>query len=83
MTKVCSDVRHTGSSDFIFEKYIQNTVKWDFKGIQLNVPAEVDEYLTFQYGEDWTTPKQTVTYSTNTFVRLLVLDKDMDTRSFA
>lgn len=69
LIKVCSDIRHTGSTDFIFEKYIQNTVKWDFKGILLNVPAEVDEYLTFQYGEDWTTPKQTVTYSTNTLVR--------------
>lgn len=69
LTKVCCDVRHTGSSDFIFEKYIQNTVKWDFKGVQLNVPAEVDEYLTFQYGNDWTTPKQTVKYSTNSFVR--------------
>ncbi|MBQ3130226.1 MAG: adenylyltransferase/cytidyltransferase family protein [Bacteroidaceae bacterium] len=60
--KISSDVRHTGGSDFIHEKYLQNTIKWDFKGIQLNVPAEVDEYLTFQYG-DWTIPKQTVTYS--------------------
>ena len=60
--KISSDVRHTGGSDFIHEKYLQNTVKWDFKGIQLNVPAEVDEYLTFQYG-DWTTPKQTIKYS--------------------
>lgn len=62
LTKVCSDVRHTGSSDFIHEKYLQNTIKWDFKGIQLNVPQEVDEYLTFQYG-DWTVPKQTVWYN--------------------
>ena len=69
LTKVCSDVRHTGSSDFIHEKYIQNTVKWYFKGIQLNVPAEVDEYLEFKYGKDWTTPKQTVIYSNNLFVR--------------
>lgn len=69
LTKVCSDVRHTGSSDFIHEKYIQNTVKWYFKGIQLSVPAEVDEYLEFQYGKDWTTPKQTVIYSNNLFVR--------------
>lgn len=61
LTKICSDVRHTGSSDFIHEKYLQNTVKWDFKGILLNVPQEVDEYLTFQYG-DWTIPKQTVWY---------------------
>lgn len=64
LTKVCSDVRHTGSSDFIHEKYIQNTLKWNFKGVELNVPQEVDEYLSFQYG-DWTVPKQTVIYSTN------------------
>lgn len=69
LTKVCSDVRHTGSSDFIHEKYIQNTVKWEFKGIQLNVPAEVDEYLEFQYGKDWTVPKQTVKYSTNPLIQ--------------
>lgn len=61
--KISSDVRHTGGSDFIHEKYLQNTVKWDFKGLQLNVPAEVDEYLAFQYGDDWTTPKQTVFYN--------------------
>lgn len=69
LTKVCSDVRHTGSSDFIHEKYIQNTVKWNFKGVELNVPQEVDEYLTFQYG-DWTVPKQTVIYSNNKIRRL-------------
>lgn len=61
--KISSDVRHTGGSDFIHEKYLQNTIKWDFKGVQLNVPVEVDEYLTFQYGKDWITPKQTITYS--------------------
>ena len=63
--KICSDVRHTGGSDFIHEKYLQNTVKWDFKGIELNVPAEVDEYLSFQYGVDWITPKQTIFYKNN------------------
>jgi len=68
--KISSDVRHTGGSDFIHEKYLQNTLKWDFKGIQMNVPADVDEYLAFQYGDDWTTPKQTVFYSTDKLVRL-------------
>lgn len=68
--KICSDVRHTGGSDFIQEKYLQNTVKWNFKGIQLNVPAEADEYFAFQYGEDWITPKQTVFYNLNTIARL-------------
>ena len=67
--KISSDVRHTGGSDFIHEKYLQNTVKWEFKGIQFNVPVEVDEYLTFQYG-DWIIPKQTVTYSNGLWARL-------------
>lgn len=67
--KISYDVRHTGGADFIHEKYLQNTVKWDFKGIELNVPADVDEYLTFQYGADWTKPKQTVFYSKNLFSR--------------
>ncbi len=61
--KICSDVRHTGGSDFIHEKYLQNTVKWNFNGISLNVPQEVDEYLVFQYGAEWIIPKQTVFYS--------------------
>ena len=69
LRKICSDVRHTGGSDFIHEKYLQNTVKWDFKGILLNVPVEVDEYLTFQYG-DWTIPKQTVSYSSGLWARI-------------
>lgn len=66
--KISTEVRHTGSYDFIHEKYIQNIVKWDFKGIQLNVPQDVDEYLTFQYG-DWTVPKQTVWYEKNILAR--------------
>ena len=60
--KISSDVRHTGGSDFIQEKYIQNSLKWNFHGVQLNIPAEVDEYLSFRYGEDWYTPLQTKQY---------------------
>lgn len=53
--KISSDVRHTGGSDFIHERYLQNTTKWNFRGMQLNVPSELDEYLTFQYG-NWIIP---------------------------
>ncbi|MDO5446312.1 MAG: adenylyltransferase/cytidyltransferase family protein [Prevotellaceae bacterium] len=67
--KISSDVRHTCSTDFIHEKYLQNTVKWNFKGIELNVPQQVDEYLEFQYGADWVTPKQTVFYTQNLISR--------------
>lgn len=67
--KISADVRHTGGSDFIHEKYIQNTVSWDFKGIQLNIPQEVDEYLSFQYG-NWIVPKQTVWYQQSIIKRI-------------
>ena len=60
--KISSDVRHTGGTDFIHEKYLQNTTKWMFKGIALNVPSDVDEYLTFQYG-NWVKPVQTKFYT--------------------
>lgn len=63
--KISSDVRHTGGSGFIHEKYIRETVKWNFKGIDLNVPSLVDEYLEFTYGTDWVIPKQTVSYTMN------------------
>lgn len=66
--KISTDVRHTGGRDFIHEKYLQNTVKWDFKGIELNVPRDLDEYLTFQYG-DWIVPNQTVNFQLNIFKR--------------
>ena len=69
LQKISTEVRHTGSTDFIHEKYLQNTVKWNFKGIELNVPQDVDEYLSFQYG-DWTVPIQTVWYQKNCLARL-------------
>lgn len=66
--KISPEIRHSGGRDFIHEKYIQNTVKWNFKGIDLNVPEELDEYLTFQYG-DWVKPVQTTNFKKNYFER--------------
>ena len=66
--KISPEIRHTGGRDFIHEKYIQKTVKWNFKGINLNVPEELDEYLTFQYG-DWIKPIQTTNFRKNLIER--------------
>lgn len=57
LRKIASNVRHTGGSDFIFEQYLHDTTKWEFRGMMLNVPSELDEYLTFQYG-NWVVPIQ-------------------------
>lgn len=62
--KVSFSVRNSGGRSFIFEHFLRNTVKWNFKGILLNVPRELDEYLSFQYGE-WTQPLQTINYARN------------------
>lgn len=67
--KISPEIRHSGGRDFIHEKYIRKTVKWNFKGINLNVPEELDEYLTFQYG-DWVKPVQTTNFKKNIFERL-------------
>lgn len=65
LIKISPDVRHTAGAFYIHDKYLQNIVKWNFKGIEMNVPIDVDEYLTFNYGEDWIIPKQTIVYSTS------------------
>lgn len=70
MRKISSDIRHSGGVDFIHEKFLQNTTAWDFKGLQLQVPSELDEYLTFQYG-DWLRPQNTRSYDLNWFQRTM------------
>lgn len=57
LRKISTDVRHTGGTDFIHEKFIHNTIKWNYEGIELNVPESLDEYLTFQYG-NWIVPQE-------------------------
>jgi len=66
--KISPKIRHSGGRDFIHEKYLQKTVTWDFKGIELNVPEEVDDYLTFQY-DDWVKPVQTTNFKKNWWQR--------------
>lgn len=52
LRKISTEIRHSGGTHFLLDKYLRNTVKWNFKGVELNVPEQLDEYLTFQYG-DW------------------------------
>lgn len=57
--KISTDLRHSGGHSFIFEKYIQERKKILFQDISLNIPQGVEEYLTLQYGDDWTVSKDT------------------------
>lgn len=59
--KVTSEVRTNGGPEFIFERYLQETVDYDFKGVTLQIPRDYDGFLTFQYG-DWRTPVKYADY---------------------
>jgi len=76
MRKISADIRHSGGSHFVFDKYLHQMVKWEFKGVELNVPQELDEYLTFQYG-DWIHEKNEKIRRINFFEQIKLKIKDL------
>lgn len=68
MHKITPELRHSGGSDYIFNKYLTETILWDFKGLSIAVPKDYDEFLTFQYG-DWRTPVQYADFNLGLFKR--------------
>lgn len=64
MKDIGGGVRYNGGMAFVFEKYLTNTMPYDFKGISVPVPVEYDDYLTFRYG-DWRTPVQYCDFEMN------------------
>ena len=57
LRSISPELRHTGGRDFVFEKYVKDTITIDFKGVKLSIPREYEDYLEFTYG-DWRTPRQ-------------------------
>lgn len=55
LVKIDDELRYTRGSEYIFEKYLKDQQWIDFKGIQVNIPREYDEYLSLEYG-DWRKP---------------------------
>lgn len=53
--KIADNIRCANGDVYFFEKYFQDTIVWDFKGIKFNIPREYEEFLEFRYG-DWRTP---------------------------
>lgn len=66
LRKVSQELRHTGGADFLFDRYLQDTIPIYFKGITLQIPRDYEEYLTFSYG-DWRTPRQEADYHQSKF----------------
>lgn len=57
LRSISPELRHMGGPDFVFEKYISDTITIDFKGVNLTIPRQYEEYLDLTYG-DWRTPRQ-------------------------
>lgn len=55
LNKLSNEVRYTLDGGFILEKFIVHQRLVKFRDIELSVPCEIDEYLSFEYG-DWKTP---------------------------
>lgn len=62
LQRLSPNIRQTNGGGFLFEKYVQDTIPFDFKGIELQIPRDYDEFLSFQYG-DWRTPVQYANFS--------------------
>ena len=69
--KISPELRYDGGVGFIFDKYLTNTQKFNFKGTIINIPEEYDEFLTYHYG-DWHTPVQWADFELSNFKIFLV-----------
>lgn len=61
LKSISPKIRHSGGRDFLLEKYIQNVLPWNFKGLELQIPSDYEEYLEFTYG-DWKKPVKYANY---------------------
>lgn len=55
MDSISPELRAGYGDLFMFEKYLQDLIDWNFKGLTISVPREYEECLEFLYG-DWKTP---------------------------
>lgn len=63
-------IRHTGSA-FLFNEDFTDTNVYNFKGLQVNIPRNIDRHLEFLYG-DWKTPVQYANFELSSFKKLIL-----------
>lgn len=66
MRDIGGGIRYNGGKAFVFDKFLKNTMSFNFKGIMVPIPVDYDDYLTFRYG-DWRTPVQYCDFDMNWF----------------
>lgn len=69
LKKASNEIRYTLDGGYILEKHIKESIDMDFKGIQLSIPKDFDELLTFYY-DDWRTPVKYFSTDLSPFERL-------------
>lgn len=72
MKDVGANVRCAVGEVFIFEKYLKDTIEWDFKGCKMNIPRNYEDILEFRYG-DWRTPVQYADYEMTTWRKCKII----------
>lgn len=72
MKNLGKNIRCAVGEVFLFEEYLIDTIKWDFKGCQLNIPRKYEEFLEFHYG-DWRTPVQYANYKMSILRKWMVI----------
>lgn len=55
LNKLSDEIRLTSDGGLIFERFIKERSVFDFKGQKIYVPKDIEEFLSFQYGE-WQKP---------------------------
>lgn len=55
MDKVSPELRTNYGGGLYFENHLTNLINYNFKGLNIMIPKDYEEYLSFVYG-DWKTP---------------------------
>ena len=71
LKKASNEIRYTLDGGYIIEKHIKESINIDFRGLQLSIPKDYDDLLSFYYG-DWRTPVQYFSSDLSTFKRLVI-----------
>ena len=51
------------------ETYLENTISFSFKNHFFKIPKQYEQYLRYQYGDNWKTPIQYVNYELSPYKR--------------
>lgn len=75
LKNVGDNIRCAVGEDYFFDKFFNDTICREFKGVKLHIPKDYEEYLEFCYG-DWRTPVQSVNYEMSLARKWMSISKE-------